>query len=111
MSCASLLRIKDAAVSASGLDPAQCRRASRAENAAIATGRRPAMTVNVGMIDRIVRVVLGLALIAFALGYIYPGTGWNWAGWLGVVPLLTAAFGTCPAYSLLGVTTCSAERS
>jgi Protein of unknown function (DUF2892) len=77
----------------------------------IETIRRNAMTPNVGTIDRIARIALGLVLIAFALGYIYPGTGWNWAGWIGAVPLLTAVFGYCPAYSLLGITTCSAQRS
>lgn len=61
------------------------------------------MTINVGTIDRIVRIVLGIALIAFALGYIAPGTSWSWVGWIGVVPILTAVFSTCPAYSLLGI--------
>ena len=56
---------------------------------------------NVGSIDRIVRVVLGLLLIGLTLaGSIGP-----W-GWIGVVPLLTAALGTCPLYSLLGMSTC-----
>ncbi len=63
------------------------------------------MTVNVGMLDRIARVVVGIALIAFALGYIAPGTSWSWVGWIGVVPILTAIFSTCPAYSLLGIST------
>lgn len=63
------------------------------------------MTMNVGMIDRIARIVVGIALIAFALGYIAPGTSWAWVGWIGVVPILTAIFGTCPAYSLLGMST------
>ena len=63
------------------------------------------MTVNVGTFDRIARVVIGLALIAFALGYIAPGTSWSWVGWIGVVPILTAVFGTCPAYSMFGLTT------
>ena len=63
------------------------------------------MTVNVGTADRIVRVVVGLALIAFALGYIAPGTSWSWVGWIGIVPILTAIFSTCPAYSLLGLST------
>jgi sulfite exporter TauE/SafE len=63
------------------------------------------MTVNVGTIDRIARVVVGLALIAFALGYIAPGTSWSWVGWIGIVPILTAIFSTCPAYSLLGLST------
>lgn len=63
------------------------------------------MTVNVGTIDRIVRVIVGLALIAFALGFIAPGTSWSWVGWIGIVPILTAVFSTCPAYSLLGIST------
>jgi sulfite exporter TauE/SafE len=63
------------------------------------------MIVNVGTIDRLARIVLGLALIAFALGYIAPGTSWSWVGWIGVVPILTAVFGTCPAYTLFGMTT------
>jgi hypothetical protein len=63
------------------------------------------MTKNVGSIDRIVRVILGVALISFAMGYIAPGSGWNWIGWIGVVPILTALFGNCPAYSLVGCST------
>lgn len=63
------------------------------------------MTINVGTFDRLARVVLGLALIAFALGYIASGTSWSWVGWIGVVPILTAVFSTCPAYSLLGIST------
>jgi hypothetical protein len=44
-------------------------------------------------------------LIAFALGYIAPGTGWNWVGWIGLVPIVTALFGFCPAYRLFGMST------
>ena len=61
------------------------------------------MSVNVGTFDRIARIVLGVALIGFALGYIAPGSSWSWVGWIGVVPILTAIFSTCPAYSLLGI--------
>jgi DUF2892 family protein len=64
-----------------------------------------AMTVNVGTIDRALRVVLGFALIAFALRLGFPDTGWNWIGWIGVVPLATALIGNCPAYSVLGFST------
>ena len=63
------------------------------------------MTTNVGTIDRIARIVVGIALIAFALGYIAPGTGWNWLGWIGVLPILTALIGNCPAYSVFGCST------
>jgi hypothetical protein len=62
--------------------------------------------MNVGFPDRAVRIVAGLALLAFALGYIFPATGWNWLGWIGVVPILTAVFGWCPLYTILGVSTC-----
>jgi hypothetical protein len=63
------------------------------------------MTINVGTFDRIARVLIGIALIAFALGCLAPGTVWNWVGWIGAVPILTALFGTCPAYSLFGLST------
>lgn len=62
------------------------------------------MPKNVGVIDRALRVVVGLILIALALLGIF--TPW---GWVGVVPLVTAVFGFCPAYTLLGVKTCSVE--
>jgi hypothetical protein len=65
------------------------------------------MTANVGMLDRGLRVIVGLALIAFALQLGFPDTGWNWVGWIGVVPVLTGLFGTCPAYSILGISTCA----
>ena len=61
---------------------------------------------NVGGIDRILRIVLGFALIALTL----TGTIGAW-GWIGVVPLLTAALGTCPAYSLLGLNTCPMKKN
>ncbi len=63
------------------------------------------MTNNVGTLDRVVRIVVGALLIVFALGYLAPDTGWNWVGWIGVVPILTALFGSCPAYSVLGWST------
>ena len=62
------------------------------------------MTNNVGLIDRVLRVAAGLFLVALALGYI-PGYQTVW-GWLGLVPLATGLFGTCPIYSMLGVNTC-----
>lgn len=56
---------------------------------------------NVGKADRVVRIFLGLALIS--LVFVGPQTPW---GWIGIIPLLTAFAGTCPLYSLLGVSTC-----
>jgi len=56
---------------------------------------------NVGTIDRALRVVLGLVLLS--LVFFGPQTPW---GWIGVVPLLTALVGYCPAYSVFGLRTC-----
>jgi hypothetical protein len=64
------------------------------------------MTRNIGNLDRALRVIVGLALSAYAIPIGFSATGWNWVGWIGIVPILTAAFGTCPAYSILGMTTC-----
>ena len=63
------------------------------------------MSLNVGIFDRFARIVVGAALLVFALGYLAPGTGWNWVGWIGVIPILTGLVGTCPLYSLLGCST------
>jgi Protein of unknown function (DUF2892) len=59
------------------------------------------MTRNVGGIDRIFRIVLGLGLIA--LVFVGPKTA---LGWIGIIPLVTALTGNCPAYSLFGFSTC-----
>lgn len=62
------------------------------------------MKSNVGGIDKVVRIVGGLALVVWALA-----GGPVWA-WIGVVPLATGAFGMCPLYSLLGINTCPLKR-
>jgi len=59
------------------------------------------MKLNVGSIDRALRVVAGLALIGLTLA----GMIGVW-GWIGIVPLATALFSFCPLYTLLGVNTC-----
>lgn len=56
---------------------------------------------NVGGIDRVLRIVLGLVLIA--LVFVGPQTP---LGWIGLVPLLTGLLRTCPLYSLLGMNSC-----
>jgi hypothetical protein len=63
------------------------------------------MTKNVGGFDRILRAVVGVALIAWAILGI-PASGWSYLGWLGIVPLFTAAIGWCPAYVPFGIKTC-----
>lgn len=65
------------------------------------------MTKNIGMIDRVLRIVIGIILIAFALKIGFGNTGWNWIGWIGVIPIVTALVGSCPLYSLIGVNTCA----
>ena len=62
------------------------------------------MTVNEGKIDRALRIVAGIALIAFAL--FGPATPYTWLGWIGIVPLVTGLIGFCPAYRILGISTC-----
>lgn len=57
------------------------------------------MKINVGGIDRILRIVAGLALIAWALT---GGPAW---AWIGVVPLATGLIGFCPVYPLMGLST------
>lgn len=59
------------------------------------------MTKNIGGIERIIRILAGLVLIALAA----TGTVGVW-GWLGLVPLATGLMGWCPPYSLLGINTC-----
>ena len=59
------------------------------------------MKKNVGGIDRILRIVAGLALVALAA----TGQVGTW-GWLGLVVLATGVFSFCGAYTLLGVNTC-----
>jgi hypothetical protein len=59
------------------------------------------MKSNVGGIDRVLRIVVGLALIALTL----TGAIGVW-GWIGLVPLATAALGFCPLYTVLGFSSC-----
>ncbi|PUE50240.1 hypothetical protein B9Z47_00235 [Limnohabitans sp. 2KL-1] len=59
------------------------------------------MKTNVGGIDRLLRITLGVILVALAA----TGTVGIW-GWLGLVPLATGLLGWCPPYTLLGINTC-----
>jgi membrane protein implicated in regulation of membrane protease activity len=63
------------------------------------------MKSNVGGIDRILRIVVGLVLI----GLTFTGTVGVW-GWLGVVPLATGALGWCPPYAIFGWSTCKVKN-
>ncbi|MBP7442898.1 MAG: DUF2892 domain-containing protein [Thauera sp.] len=62
------------------------------------------MKSNVGGIDKIIRILAGVALIAWAL---MGGPVW---AWIGVVPLATGLLGWCPAYTLFGMNTCPLSK-
>lgn len=64
------------------------------------------MKSNVGGIDRVLRIVIGLVLIGLTLS----GTIGVW-GWLGIVPLATGVIGWCPPYALFGWSTCAMKKS
>ncbi|MCE1250429.1 MAG: DUF2892 domain-containing protein [Comamonadaceae bacterium] len=63
------------------------------------------MKFNVGGIDRILRIVVGLVLIGLAATGVV-----GWWGYIGVVPLFTGVFRFCPAYGLLGMNTCPMKK-
>lgn len=61
------------------------------------------MKINVGGIDRTLRIVLGIALILWA---VLGGPVW---AWIGIVPLATGLIRFCPLYTILGMNTCAKE--
>ena len=62
------------------------------------------MTTNEGTIDRLVRIAVGILLLALT----YNNNIGPW-GWIGVVPLVTGVIGWRPLYTLLGINTCPAK--
>ncbi len=64
---------------------------------------------NVGGIDRVLRIVVGLALLAGF--FLNADATYRWAYLIGIVPLLTGLMGSCPAYSLLGISTCPMKKN
>lgn len=63
------------------------------------------MKLNEGSADRILRVVVGIAVLSLA--FIGPKTPW---AYLGVIPLLTGIVGFCPLYAILGINTCGVRK-
>ena len=61
---------------------------------------------NVGTVDKVIRIILGLVLIA--LVFVGPQTPW---GWIGIIPLVTGLVGICPLYSVLGINTCPTQKA
>jgi hypothetical protein len=68
------------------------------------------MSRNIGRVDQYVRIVVGLALVAFAFQDGLSIQGWHWAGLAGLILLVTAFLRSCPAYSVLGISTCERRR-
>ncbi|MBI5942651.1 MAG: DUF2892 domain-containing protein [Caulobacterales bacterium] len=64
------------------------------------------MKLNEGAVDRILRVVIGIAVLSLA--FVGPRTPW---AYLGVVPLLTGIVGFCPLYAMLGINTCGRPKT
>jgi hypothetical protein len=64
---------------------------------------------NASALDRALRIVVGLALLAgfFAM----PEASYRWAFLLGLVPLATGLIGSCPVYSILGISTCPLKKT
>jgi hypothetical protein len=60
---------------------------------------------NEGMVDRSIRVILGVVLIS--LVFVGPQSPW---GWVGLVPLITGIIGFCPLYKIVGLNTCPLDR-
>lgn len=65
------------------------------------------MKTNVGSTDRVLRIVIGIGLLS--LLYFVEGAA-KWWGLVGLVPLLTGVFGTCPMYSIFGLSTCPMQK-
>ena len=65
------------------------------------------MKANVGSIDRVVRIVVGLGLLSAV--FLVEGPN-RWFGLIGIVPLLTATMRFCPLYTVVGVNTCGAGK-
>lgn len=63
------------------------------------------MKKDVGGAERVVRIILGLAVLTFA--YVGPKTPW---AYLGIVPLATGLMGWCPPYALFGFSTCKSSK-
>ena len=59
------------------------------------------MKQNVHNVERVIRVVIGLAIVS--LVFVGPQSAW---GWLWLIPVATGLTGWCPPYSLLGISTC-----
>lgn len=61
------------------------------------------MKANVGTVDRVIRIVIGLVLLSLL---VFIEGNWKYVGLIGLIPLLTAFIKFCPLYTLFGINTC-----
>jgi len=67
------------------------------------------MKKNVGTIDRAMRIIAGLVLLA--MFFVYPDASWRYWTLIGVIPLATGLLSSCPLYTLLGISTCPMQKA
>jgi hypothetical protein len=65
--------------------------------------------INVGTVDRALRIAAGLILLS--VFFVYPNATWRYFALIGIVPLFTGLFGTCPLYSIIGLSTCPVKKA
>jgi hypothetical protein len=63
------------------------------------------MKTNIGRVERILRIVVGIGVLSLA--FVGPESPW---GYLGLLPLVTGLLGWCPPYALFGISTASASK-
>ncbi len=64
---------------------------------------------NEGTVDRALRIIVGVALLA--MFFMYPAASWRYWALIGIVPLITGLVGSCPLYSMLGMSTCPVKKA
>ena len=64
---------------------------------------------NEGTIDRALRIIVGLVLLG--MFFMYPEASWRYWTLIGIVPLATGLIGSCPVYSILGISTCPVKKA
>ncbi|MFQ5864929.1 MAG: DUF2892 domain-containing protein [bacterium] len=70
------------------------------------------ITKNVGGMDRVTRIILGIVLLALvSLGFVGPQTPWAYLGLIGFIPLITGIIGYCPPYEKLGINTSTRKQA
>ena len=67
------------------------------------------MKKNVGTIDRAMRIIAGLVLLA--MFFVYPDASWRYWTLIGIIPLATGLLSSCPLYTLLGISTCPMQKA